>query len=354
MELMRDDDASRSPSGFSTYSTLYVLVFSHLSGKSLLDDDPPFYRRLAAAAQAGLIQRQMVAAGITLTDSAFESSAWEYVVRSLVEMRTEPRRRPTLALSIPLRSHFLGRIVRAAARYDNDLDPELLDDLRRSACPGGIHSVEDTLLPYLPGPLEEAEENRELPADSAGTIQSQLEAVTRAKPADFALLQACLPSFNVGTGLAQSAADALRRSEYRLVDVEHRSQLPSLLADLAAVAATTRNHELADTLRVVTRSYRHDPEFPVAVSEAIQIFLSAAASRADLSDWTDFVGDFLTELAFGDLQGSDGQLLLSYLQRLCEIVPELWATCGKAEAALRAFNGSVGRTAETEDSGARP
>ena len=69
------------------------------------------------------------------------------------------------------------------------------------------------------------------------------------------------------------------------------------------------------------------------------ICLVAAASHADLDNWREFVGDWLTELAFGDLEGGDGQVFKSHLQCLCHAVPELWVSYGKADAALMAFNG---------------
>lgn len=77
VEMFRDDDATGKRSGLRAYSTLYVLVSGELSSRQLLAEDPPFYRRLAALAQAGVIQRQMVAAGISLAESAFESTAGE-------------------------------------------------------------------------------------------------------------------------------------------------------------------------------------------------------------------------------------------------------------------------------------
>ena len=67
VELIRDDVATGKRSGLRAYSILYVLVSGELSNKQLLAEDPPFYRRLAALAQAGVIQRQMAVAGITLT-----------------------------------------------------------------------------------------------------------------------------------------------------------------------------------------------------------------------------------------------------------------------------------------------
>ena len=83
-----------------------------------------------------------------------------------------------------------------------------------------------------------------------------------------------------------------------------------------------------------------------------QVLLVSAASRADLGDWADFVGDCLTEFAFGDLTGDEGQILHGYVRRLCEMAPELWATCGAADAALMAYNGSLASGQGSDNRGA--
>jgi hypothetical protein len=67
--------------------------------------------------------------------------------------------------------------------------------------------------------------------------------------------------------------------------------------------------------------------------------LVAAASHPDLKNWRAFVGNWLAELVFEDLEHDEGQVLHSHLKWLCHVVPELWVTCGMADAALSAFNG---------------
>lgn len=338
VELIRDDDATGKTSGLRAYSALYFLVHGELSSRQLLAEKPPFYRRLAALAQAGVIQRQMVAAGISLKETALESTAGEYLVRSLVDLRTEPRRQPEIALPKGLRAHFLRRIAQTARRYANEVDEKLLDDVRRSACPGGIHPLGDGFIPHCPGPLEEPEEQRELPAEVAEGLRSQLQAGGDLEPAHFTALVNCAANFRIERSEAKLATTALARAEYRLGNIENPPQLARVLCSLSTVAAIARDEELADALRIVVRRYRNQPNLALSIQDTLRIFLGAAASRADLAAWATFVGDGLTELAFGDLTDADCQLLLNYVHRLCEMVPELWATCGRAEAALAAYN----------------
>ena len=144
--------------------------------------------------------------------------------------------------------------------------------------------------------------------------------------------------FHVDADKAQLAAEALKRSKYRLANVDDKPQLLSTIFGLATVAATTRNPVLAEELRVLARRYRHDVNYGFSTEDETNVCLAAAASHVNLTDWTDFVGDWLTELAFGQLESHDGKVLRMHLQWLCHAVPELWSSCGKADAALMAFN----------------
>jgi hypothetical protein len=62
--------------------------------------------------------------------------------------------------------------------------------------------------------------------------------------------------------------------------------------------------------------------------------------HANLNDWREFAGDWLIELAFSDLKDGDGGVLYSRLRHLCYVISELWVSCGRADAALMAYNAS--------------
>lgn len=192
--------------------------------------------------------------------------------------------------------------------------------------------------PYFPGPLEGAEDTPNiLPAEISEAIETQLGAEEVAPSSFIALVNSAL-IFRVGADQAELAAKALKLGSYRLANVEDRSQLLAILNGLATVAAIARSCALADELRILVRRYRRDAQYALSIEEVMRICLVAASSRAGLNDWRDFAGDWLTELAFGDLEGNDGEVLQSHLQCLCHAVPELWVSCGRADAALMAYN----------------
>lgn len=71
------------------------------------------------------------------------------------------------------------------------------------------------------------------------------------------------------------------------------------------------------------------------------VCLVAAASRRDLNDWKEFAGGCLVELAFGNLEDDDGKVLLSHMRCVLHAVPELWASCAEADAALMGYNACI-------------
>ncbi len=343
IEQIRDDDVDGQASGFKLLSALFFLVDGELSRTRLLSAEPPFYRRLAALSQAALIHRLLVNSAVDIDqfcEWALSNRGKQYYLQSLTDMRLEPRWNPGFAAASQMKADFFGRIMIAAKSNEQNIKDGELSDLVLTTKSGSLHSLSDFFHPYLPGPLEGAEGSQNiLPTELAETIEKQLGAEEIGPSSFIALVNSAL-IFRVGADQAESAAKALKLGSYRLANIEDRSQLLSILNGLATVAAVARSRTLADELRILVRRYRRDAQYALSIEEAMRICLVAAASRADLNDWREFAGDWLTELAFSDLEGDDGKVLHSHLQCLCHAVPELWVSCGRADAALMAYNAS--------------
>lgn len=343
IEQIRDDDVDGQASGFELLSVLFILVDGELSRTRLLSAEPPFYRRLAALSQAALIHRQLVNSAVDIDqfcEWAFSFRGEQYYLQSLADMRLEPRWNPDLAAASQMKADFFGRIMIAAKNYEQNIKNGELSDLVLATKSGSLHSLSDFFHPYLPGPLEGAEESQNiLPTEIAETIETQLGAEEVAPSSFIALVNSAF-IFRVGADQAELAARALKLGSHRLTNVQDKSQLLAILNGLATVAAVARSSALADELRILVRRYSCDAQYALSIEDAIRICLVAAASRADLNDWREFAGDWLTELAFSDLEGDDGEVLHSHLQCLCHAVPELWVSCGRADAALMAYNAS--------------
>ena len=340
IEQIRDDDVEGLASGFQLLSALFLLVDGELSRTRLLSGKPPFYRRLASLSHAALIHRQLVNSGVesdAFCEWALKNRGEQFYLQSLADMRLEPRWNSDLATASHMKAEFFGRIMIAAANYDKNIKGSKLHNLILDEESGSLQSLCEFPRPFLPGPLEGVENTPNiLPGDLSEAIKAQLNA-DEVGPASFIALVNSALIFRIDSDQAELAAKVLKLGNYRLMNVEDKSQLLVILHGLATTAAVARNRTLADELQILVRRYRRDAQYSLSIDEVLWICLIAAASRADLNDWREFVGEFLIELAFGELEGDEGNTLHSHLQCLCHAVPELWVYCSKADAALKAL-----------------
>ena len=213
-----------------------------------------------------------------------------------------------------------------------------LRDLVFGSGRGSLPSRGQFFQPYFPGPLEGTGTSpNPLPAELLEAIEAQLRA-REAHVSSFIALVNTAHVFRVEPQQAESAANLIKSSNYRVSGVGDSSQLLYVLDGLAKVAAVTRSHSLADELRILLRRYWRGDLLSPSIEDTVRVCLVAAASRENLNEWREFTGDWLTELAFGDLGNDEGHLLHHCLQYLCHAVPELWVSCGRADAALEAFS----------------
>lgn len=337
---IRDDDVEGKASEFRLFSALFILVDGELARTRLLAKEPPFYRRLASLTQAALIHRQLVQCRIDydhFSKWAFSNRVEHFYMQSLADMRTEPRWDPDLAAAPQLQAEFFGRILIAGNVFQRNFGDGELRDIILGHREQSLSKLCEFPHPYMPGPLEGADDSlNALPDDLARVIEEQLDS-HEVEAASFIALVNSAKIFRIASGHAELAAKALRLGNYTLANLADKSQLVGILNGLAAVAAVSRNPALADELRILVRRYRRDSQYRFTVDEAMKICLVASAAREDLMKWRGFAGEWLTELAFGDLADNDGEVLHSHLLALLHSVPELWVSCARADAALQAW-----------------
>ncbi len=337
---VNEDDAEGAKSNFVLFSTLYILVYGELARTRLLSDTPPFYRRLAALSQAALIHRQCI--GSNLDIKKFNTNVLgEYIelffMQSYVDMRLEPRWYPDLVDPRQIKADFCGRIMLAAKKFENAIQGSGLYELILSESPDSVYSTNDKLSPFFPSPLEGRIEQRDVLPGLAEAIEKQL-AANDLSPASFIALINSTFFFHTEKEHVDLAAKSLATANHRLKNVEDRNQLVMIFRSLAIAAGITRSENLAKELRILTRRYRNDSQYVLTLEEEVAICLISGASYEKYTDWITFVGEYLTELAFSDLDEKEGQALLFHIHSLCHIAPELWVTCGRADAALMAYN----------------
>jgi len=302
--------------------------------------EPPFYRRLASLAQAALICRQIRrqrADSRRLLDWAFRVRGTYWCMQTLVDMRVEPRWSPDYAFAHQLKADFCGRVMLAGRVAESSLRS---GDMRSIILGDDEYSLSQAIeLPqqYFPGPLEGGRDcPNPLPDDVALIIENQLGA-DRIEAASFVALANSARIFDVPFRFADLAAECIKRCNYHLFDLKGESHLIHTLTGLAGVVAVTKSVALEREVLVLARRHRRDPAVCLPIVEALKVGLIASACREDPAEWRQSVGEWLTDLAFGDLDENDGEILYAYLSALLHLVPDLWASCARAEAALRAW-----------------
>lgn len=341
IQLIFDDKVDEPNSGFKLLSALLILVDGELSRTRLFSGEPPFYRRLIALSQAALIQRQLVNSNIDLANFCewvTSQGGGQFFVQTLVDMRLEPRWNPDYSVAMQIKADFVGRLMNVARMFGSETGESELSDLIFSKVMSSFNSQGDLVRSYLPGPLEgNIESISAVPPEIIESIQEQL-GKEEMSPASFIALVNSALLFHVDADQVELAARALKLGNHRLQNITDSPQLAVILNGLAIVAAVSRSRLLADELRILARRYRYDPQFPLSIEEILRICLMSSASIPDLIEWRDYVGGWITELAFGDLRDKEGEILAAYLHYLLQIVPELWVSCGRADAALQAYN----------------
>ena len=337
---IRDDDDGSANSEFKLFSALFVLVDGEISRSRVFSRHPPFYRRLASMAHAALIQRQLVQCGVDhahFSEWAFGCRAEDFYMQSLADMRVEPRWNPDLAGHRQLKLEFLGRIVLAANSLEENIGTGDLYELVLGEHSGSLHSLAEFPFSFFPGPLEgHGVSPNVLPDELASFIEAGLKGGEAELSSFIALVNSAMV-YRLDSGQAELAAKALRLAKYQLANVKDKSKLLGILNGLATVAAVSRSSALADELRILVRRYRTDPQFGFSIEDAFRICMVASANRENLIEWRQFAGDWLTEFAFTDLTHDEGDILYSHLRCLLRAVPELWVSCAKAVAALKAY-----------------
>jgi hypothetical protein len=295
---------------------------------------------MAAIAQAALIERCFVASNGDATGFAkwaMSVRAKFFLAQCYVDLRSEPRWLPEFALSQQLKNELGGRIWAAANKNFEAVTAAGLAHLLLDDVEGGLRQQINIAQAFLPGPLDGSSDLLvEIPEEHQAKLRANLSEPVITGGSFFALANGAY-LFKIPPDVIDAAADALARAEYRLDCEGDQERLVQLLHRLAAVAAMTRNLKLADSLFTVLRKYRRLYPQELGIEDSFRIGMIASASRIELSDWCKCVGNCLTDLAFQPIANDEAQRLHSHVVTLCHIVPELWANCGQAEAALRSI-----------------
>lgn len=324
---------------YDMLGALYALTFGNLAQHSVLDAEPPYYRRQAALAQASGLHATF---GDMLTDTAHllqwlrnSEGGSAAFVQGLIDLRLEPRWLPEYALPHQLRAEVIGRLTIASKENEESLSGNGLAQLLLGPDALLTHAQTQTFQ-YLPGPLEVDDDfYSETPTE---VLESLRDAFSGEALETHEVIRAqFIASFSRDpSAIASLAADALKRLDY-IVETAEEDTLFPLLAALARIAAVSRSSELAAAIRTVARLKRRRGAFSECPDKEVQVALVAAAAFSSLDEWSTFISDWMTEIAFA-MKGSErAHTVLNFLHVLSTLELALRPHFCRADAALSAL-----------------
>lgn len=324
------------PDPFELLSALFVCVYGHMALRRILVDWRPFARRAAAIAHAAVLVRQLR----NISGNAEDLIRWlrgpvepYFTLQCVVDMRLEPRWFPELARPEQWRNELLGRVLGAAANSADAVESLGLTDRLLGKDADALQHHVGGLESMLPGPLEGASPPRlELSADAFAHIETSLQAQQIDTVSFTPMINASM-WWHLPDTVISAAVAALERCEYQ-VAARPEVDLDTCLLGLASVAAVYRSKELHDALRIVVRlAWRLNPG-ALSPDATFRIGVLSCAAFHDKVEWSKQLGFVMTELSYLDFTVGQAVSLQSNLSVLCHLEPELWGTCGQAEAAL--------------------
>ena len=336
---VRDDDPADTRGRLRLTSSLVVFVDGELSRIACMRGVPPFWRRLAAIAQASLIERELLRANVEVAEFstwAVSARSQSFYMQTFADLRREPRWLPDFVNADRLKYEFVSRALIVGDEQEDRISSTELKALVSRDVPEGLSAqIPHPLLGVMPGPLEGGTIP---PSDLPPAIVQDLRSPTgETVPATFfAGLVNSAFVYRIERDHAVLAAEALRKVGYRLRLDPETDITFSVLAGLAMAAATSRSKELAEAVRVLCRVLRKRPDVTIEPDAQMRIGLIAAAANSDLNDWAEAVGQWFTELSYENIDDETASTIQRHLKELCRIVPELWRSCGKADAAFAA------------------
>lgn len=337
---LAEDNPEREESRWKLFNSLFVLIESELAKAYELRTQPPYWRRLAAMTQTAIVEREVLQAGTgakIFNDWIEGGREFLFYCQTLVDLRQEPRWLPDFAFAEQWRAEFLGRIYGAACKHDAQIKSAELRELLLGQVEGSVRARFDIMRALLPGPLEGGVAPLlEMPEKFHNDLQTKLQDDTLT-PLSFAALTNAALMYRLGPNVAQVATDALKRARHDLRKVGAGQEVFSLLSGLAITAAVTRNRELADQVRVLARGLQRRLDEKISLENMIRIAVIAAASRDETQAWNQFVGDWLTEMAFEDISKGEANVLATYIGCMRHFEPLLWRSCAKAMAACNSL-----------------
>lgn len=334
-------DAADKAGRLRFVSAVFRLVDAELSQHAILASWPPFRRRIAAFAQAALIERSAFGRidAVVFTDFAIQHRSSRFFVQSLVDLRPEPRWRPDFIHPLQLKNELIGRSVNALLLLPTE---ELSDRLRERfvGAEDGITARMNYPMVFWPGPIEGGLTSEIQPPPSH--MMEMLEkafADSNLSLNGLTILVNLETPYRIPASFLDQAVAMIIAKDTAIFSLFSSEQTSHFLLGLAHLAASHRRPDLADHLQMLVR-YQRAMAVRVSVSDELRLGLVCAAAREDIDGWRTFLGGWMREVAMQVGDGEAAEQLEGWLETLVSIDPGLPSTTGRAHAAVRLVLGT--------------
>ena len=324
---------------FEVFSSIFVLVYGEMSRNKLFDGKPVFYIRLAALTHSTLLLEMFDELTIDLSEFhevVRQNVGTEFVFQTLFDLFSDPRWFPDYIEKRSIKDDLVGRIVNAYSANSNKYNSTISDHFN-SEDDNSLASLL-TMESYLPSPLEGNVSPQIIPSSLNVSLKEKLYS-------DSFSIEALAPVFNLALYFKLEENDIaevinkLKENQRRVNSFSTQSSIHFVLSGLARVACLTNNSEVANELLIVKRVYQDYLDIEKSIIEVLGYGLIAAASFENKTEWSKFVGTWITELAYLDVSVDTQRSLESWVSTLCKQEPLLFHHCGKALAALQSSHG---------------
>ena len=321
------------------FAQLALARINVLEGGALCE---PFWKRMSAWMHAGLLMQSTLHIQIKLealrgwVDSNRDMAG---TYAQMIDLRREPMYRAAEISRSSLREEIIGRLVILRARHQaagrsvphsEDVDAAMTR-LASKGSPLGW---------AMPGPLD----GHRRPADQKGRALSEtdvshvMEELSKdpygAIWSKLAYFSQC---FDLGDKILKRACEASARTALDVEQSEGENK-PGRLFDICLVAAAHRNKDLARSIAAAALARAPKAVTGHAAMSILHILLLASAAFEHEAEWSSWLGEQLTGLAYNLPSGEATRTLLEHLIEIKIVLPISLPVCSRAEAVASAAN----------------
>lgn len=328
-KLFEGISSAKTLNNLRLFCSMVVFVDGELARLQIFKGMPPFYRRLAAFAQAALIVKVALEEGVVfdkVEQWASQQRGLYFFCQSFIDLIEEPRWLPTYLTEEQFINELYGRINIVCQERDKC---EAVEYLQKELTPGSRLNMHS----FLPGPLEGNSAPAVVPDEISNLLAKHING--KASYESYRVLMNSAPFWKIDEEYLEGAVTLLESAQHKLASVNDKDSVYQVLNGLAQVACMTRSKKLAASVTILSRLYRDYIDVDSEPENYLAIGVVAGAAFEDKEGWAEYIGQWCTELAYLPIGDDAIERIAVMLERLCILEPYLYYTCSKALDILR-------------------